>query len=313
MGEDGNDNDGHNDGEHVRNGVDEGEGGGGGDVGAEEEAVRFAIEHEEVLPGDHDSDNDLDWMAQLEREFEPCDANEDDGGVAEAAEEIAALEGQELFMQAIAESSSSSSDGDDSDGVSVSTVSSGMVSHVTTLHSEAEVEEDAGAAPPTAGPPSAPRPPPVPPELDAHVAVNRALAVPGLRRQRGPALDRFHFPGGYLKVKWQDRTIYAHCTDTAHGGPHECRRTRTAKFSAGRPGQGRPLGHLIAWLAAGHAGVTQEIHRDRDVIPSWEDRNRARNVLIAAVAADPHYQALADTEEGPEGEERPFAEPPDVV
>lgn len=75
--------------------------------------------------------------------------------------------------------------------------------------------------------------------------------------------------------------LYAHCEHPAHGGPNQCRRTRT--LNAGwRPGQGRPIGHLAAWLAAGVEAQSRAEHMMVDR-PALAARRAARAAVKAAV------------------------------
>ena len=63
------------------------------------------------------------------------------------------------------------------------------------------------------------------------------------------------FHGGFFRQNDKDCSITAHC---GFHGAQSCRRNR--KYLSGkRPGQGRPVGHLSAWLLAGR-GITREEH-----------------------------------------------------
>lgn len=123
--------------------------------------------------------------------------------------------------------------------------------------------------------------PPVPPPPAPPRAKAKAGGLP-----RGGPLDKYVVTGGFFKVKFQDNMLYAHCEHPAHGGPNKCRRTRT--FNAGwRPGQGRPIGHLSAWLAAADESATQMEHVAA-LVPSLAARRAAR----AAVKAIPENAPL---------------------
>lgn len=196
---------------------------------------------------------------------------------------------QQLFAEAAAESS-------DSDSDSYSSTSSS-----SDIDDSEENDNDGDASMP-----------PSPPAQRAPRQRHSGDAVPAMR-VRGPPLEAFHFPGGYLKVKIQDSTVCAHCTHPAHGGPNKCRRTRSLNFNACRLGQGLPLGHLIAWLALGHEGVDAEIHRNYRRVPSYDQRASGRALLLETIAGDPRYQVLADAEDGGPDSVKPFQEPAQVL
>lgn len=75
-----------------------------------------------------------------------------------------------------------------------------------------------------------------------------AVASVSARLRRGEALDRWDVPGGFIRYRRDSGHVCAHCTDVRHGGAGKCRKTRTL-FAGARLGQGRPMGHLVAWLA----------------------------------------------------------------
>lgn len=121
---------------------------------------------------------------------------------------------------------------------------------------------------------------------------------------RGAPLERFDVPGGFLKIKIQDNSVCAHCTVVGHGGPNVCRRTRTLRPGT-RPGQGAPVGHLLAWLAQGSTYVGDNNpgfdHRFAPA-PGFAERSQAREVA----RGDPLLRPLLEREGA-------AAEPEDVV
>lgn len=92
-----------------------------------------------------------------------------------------------------------------------------------------------------------------------------------------------------------------------------CRRGRTLNYSAARPGSGRPIGHLIAWLEEGPT-VSEQVHQDIKLLPQLHARNAARERFKARVAAgDEKAKMLSGTEDGPPDQARPYSEPPDIM
>ena len=97
---------------------------------------------------------------------------------------------------------------------------------------------------------------------------------------------------GFIRWNAKDQSLCAHCT---FHGAQRCRRTRTV--AAGRrSGQGRPLGHLGAWLLAGPELTLQEHTTFR---PDRDARVTARSQLHEDDALD----ALFQFERTPVGEE----------
>ena len=109
---------------------------------------------------------------------------------------------------------------------------------------------------------------------------------PAAKRARGGrATLELEIDGGTLRYYDATGSVVAHCN---RHGSHVCRMTRTVRASrhAGRKGQGRPLGLLLAWLRA--AGDPEhdsaELHKSMEP-PSFEDRLEARVLFEADPSA----------------------------
>ena len=90
--------------------------------------------------------------------------------------------------------------------------------------------------------------------------------------QRGGPLDRWDLEdsfGGFFKYNNKAQNICAHCVW------HGCRRTRSL-VAGTRAGQGRPLGHLTAWLLEGANRTASEHQR---FTPDLTERQDARAKL----------------------------------
>jgi hypothetical protein len=124
-----------------------------------------------------------------------------------------------------------------------------------------------------------PRAPDVDPQLPLPAAPRR-------HGPRGPAQDRYVFCGGEIRINVHNNTACAHCY--AHGA-NICRRTRSLS-TGGRAGQGRPLGHLVAWLTSG-GSASQDEHKAMPA-PALHTRQAAR----AEMHADPSYRNLLAAE-----------------
>lgn len=151
-------------------------------------------------------------------------------------------------------------------------------------------------------------PPGVPAEAVVVVDAPRGLGSKFARRAaaRGPALENFEFEGGVTRIKetLTETSVCAHCTLEGHGGPCQCRRTRTLKAGR-RAGQGRPLGHLLAWLALGSEAPDKESHCSMPV-PDIGLRRFAREQALG----NPANEALFAAEAPVEGDD---AAEPEVV
>lgn len=121
-------------------------------------------------------------------------------------------------------------------------------------------------------------------DLDDAEAKTRAEAVPD---------DRFEFGvNGSVRYNHKTKNLVAHCC--FHAG--NCRRTRTSveasRLNARNRGQGRPLGHLCAWLAAADAFEDSAAH-SRQCHPTLQEKQRARaqfNQQAGAAAFSSSYE-----------------------
>ena len=143
------------------------------------------------------------------------------------------------------------------------------------VHEAAPAESRRRVADPAAGPVE---PPPVPP-------AEHAGRRPGARTQTEV---RFQTPIGnivyYPRRGKTPAAMSAFCTNPAH---EDCRRSRTteASSSALRPGQGRPLGSLYAWLQMGQEVGTREEHI-KWTFPNLSARRQARAELMQLPGAN---------------------------
>lgn len=96
---------------------------------------------------------------------------------------------------------------------------------------------------------------------------------------RGSPLESWQTVHGLIKFVAAAENLVAHCANPAHG---LCRCTRTVNSSEKRPSQGRPVGFLLAWLAAG-----DQFHSRAEHVaacrPSLEERRAARNFARQSV------------------------------
>lgn len=101
---------------------------------------------------------------------------------------------------------------------------------------------------------------------------------------RSPALAVTFVPGGKLSCYSGRAIVEAVCSNPAHG---KCVMTRTlmASSTPGRAGQGRPLGFLAAWLAAGLDAPTKAVHWAASGVAK-SNRQAARSALRAAPGGD---------------------------
>ena len=82
-------------------------------------------------------------------------------------------------------------------------------------------------------------------------------------------------PGGLLTYYSSGAFFTATCNNDLHG---RCVMTRSARVGR-RRAQGRPLGFLTAWLAAGNSVDSKEDHWNRSSFPGFEARMDAREAL----------------------------------
>ena len=104
-----------------------------------------------------------------------------------------------------------------------------------------------------------------------------------------------------LRYDHVDHAFIAYC-----GKHKDARCTATRTLNAGkRPGSGRPLGFLVAWLLCGGDHSTKEQHIEMPV-PSKMLRRAARNYLKAQPAS-PALFALEAPQEDEDNEPEVFA------
>ena len=87
----------------------------------------------------------------------------------------------------------------------------------------------------------------------------------------------FVTPVGKITYYAKGRRFVAHCTETERHGKL-CRKQKFAYRSASTPGQGRPLGYLMAWLENSNFD-THRAHIDETVYTPLEIRAAARQRL----------------------------------
>ena len=97
---------------------------------------------------------------------------------------------------------------------------------------------------------------------------------------------------GFLRFNNKEQSLCAHCT---WHGAQKCRRTRTV-LPGKKKGQGRPLGHLGAWLLAGPEMSAEQHAKHR---PDHETRVAAR----ARLHGDENMKPVFALERPAEGEE----------
>ncbi len=111
--------------------------------------------------------------------------------------------------------------------------------------------------------------------------------------------DRFH---GSLAYYPKSESMVAFCTK--HAG--DCRRSRTTKASATRPGQGRCVGSLISWLQLSHHYANKEEHV-KFCLSTHQERLEARREFMSLPQSEEfsaYERALRDGED---------AEPADIA
>ena len=105
-----------------------------------------------------------------------------------------------------------------------------------------------------------------------------------------------------------ERYFVAHCQHSGTlGHSKNCRMKRRANSNKSHPGQGRPLGLLLAWLEAGHIGVEMPPGGHIKYIPSFDVRQRKRTAFLATTEGREFVGNETDTEE-----DRRVVEPPNV-
>eukprot|EP00971_Amphidinium_carterae_P349117 6490853-Amphidinium_carterae.1 len=109
-------------------------------------------------------------------------------------------------------------------------------------------------------------------------------SIPSAKAAQGArgSLDKFTIDDtGELRYKWQDESLYAHCSRHKN-----CRKVRTTKAGTRRPGQGRPLGYLVAWLVASDLQIGLSAGEHEHYVPTLADRKEARALLRSMNGSD---------------------------
>ena len=139
----------------------------------------------------------------------------------------------------------------------------------------------------------APPPPAAHPEGHAKAAPRRGGG------RTGQETLRFAAPSGSIVWYAHSQDMTAFCSAPGHV---ECRKTRTARPGI-RPGQGRPLGFLMAWLEKGHEHVDQQSHVHHCRV-THEERRDGRLLLMQQAG----WEEIANKERPQRGDE-PEEEP----
>ena len=135
------------------------------------------------------------------------------------------------------------------------------------------------------------------PPIDEGVAGEPPLPAPGAAQPRTDAEVVVEVEGGVLRY-YSAGYFTATCQELTHG---KCVLTRTA-HPGRRRAQGRPLGLLTAWLAAGHEHASKQAHWCRARWPDFEARFAAR-VDLANQAGGQELLARERPQEPGEAEE----------
>ena len=169
------------------------------------------------------------------------------------------------------------------DDVDNASDSSGPTGDTNDVRPPPPVEDDAAAA-------ELPEPCGIEADTDAPLA----LAAPA----RPPSADalpcwvKCDIPGrGSIVWYKSNGNFVASCSLPHHGGISLCKKTRTCYPSDRRRPQGRPLGHVLAWLLEQHGlgCVDQKSHHA--VRPSLQQRREAREALKGIAGSDLLFQA----------------------
>lgn len=125
------------------------------------------------------------------------------------------------------------------------------------------------------------------------------------RERQGPD-DRVYLDvggGGRLVYYKTRQEFYAECPLRGTGHQRNCRRSRTSRSSENmrRPGQGRPLGLLLAWLESAEQHDTSDSHK---VLfhTTHEDRKNARQFLKTLPGSDALFEYERHLEPGEDSE-----------
>lgn len=106
---------------------------------------------------------------------------------------------------------------------------------------------------------------------------------------------------GFIKYGAADAILSAHCRAAGHG---LCRMNRTVRPNPRKPGQGRPLGLLIAWLRLGADLPDRMSHKDATSGITLHDRSVARDWVLAnpSMVGPLSKERPREDSEGPEPE-----------
>lgn len=110
--------------------------------------------------------------------------------------------------------------------------------------------------------------------------------------QRGSRRDAevyFMVPGGDIRYYSKLNRFSAVCEHADHTG--RCRREKVAHGSNASAGQGRPLGYLMAWLAAGEKHASRREHMAFETTISFEERAAGRAALRQISGAEQLFAA----------------------
>ena len=141
-------------------------------------------------------------------------------------------------------------------------------------------------------------PPPLPPPE----AAPRQL----VRRKQGSAMAVHFVPGGKLTYYYTARSanLVAECGNAKHGRCVQTKTMRSApeRLKAKKPGQGKPVGYLAAWLARGIGVDSKAAHWE--IQPTKAERRAARDMVKADPSADAGLLLVGETsgEEGQDSE-----------
>ena len=149
--------------------------------------------------------------------------------------------------------------------------------------------------------------PAVPPPLPAP-ATPPAEGLAAEKKKKQAPMAVVFLPGGKLTYYYSEKNAFctAECSNPKHG---RCIKTRTMKepatAAAKSKGQGRPVGHLAAWLAKGVDLDSKALHWADEHQPSFAERVAARARVAGEGTADSCF-LLAGEAPPHDGEEEPL-------
>eukprot|EP00438_Fugacium_kawagutii_P036809 Skav204463 [mRNA] locus=scaffold3437:21493:25999:+ [translate_table: standard] len=122
---------------------------------------------------------------------------------------------------------------------------------------------------------------PTPSDSQPDPAAEAASRKPADSRKKEVSESVLQLPGfGDLRFNPRSKLLVAHCSKH---GLHTCKRSRTVvrpeKVTIRNSGQGRPLGHLMAWLMEQSKHSTQKNHVASPVQLNFDARRKAREYL----------------------------------